>query len=55
LYRKFLPKSWAGKKDMDLEEVTGIKGATFCHNHLFMAVAKTKEAILKMAEIALNS
>jgi uncharacterized UPF0160 family protein len=55
IYRKYLPKSWAGKRDADLERVTGVSGAIFCHNHIFMAVAKTKEAILKMAEIALNS
>jgi uncharacterized UPF0160 family protein len=53
--RKDLPKIWAGKMDKDLEEITGVKGAIFCHNSRFIAVAKTKEAILKLAEIALNS
>lgn len=53
--RKGLPKEWAGKRDADLEEVTGVPGAVFCHNNLFMAVAKTREGILKMAEIAMNS
>ncbi len=51
--RKDLPKKWAGKRDAELEEITGVKGAVFCHNGLFMAVNKTKEGILKMAEIAL--
>ena len=55
VYRKFLPISWAGKTGEELEKTTGVKGAVFCHNARFMAVAKTKEAILKMAEIALNS
>ena len=53
--RKDLPLSWAGKMDKDLEEVTGVPGAVFCHNKRFIAVAKTKEAILAMAQIALES
>lgn len=53
--RKDLPESWAGKKDEELENITGVSGAVFCHNARFMAVNKTKEGILKMAEIALNS
>ncbi len=54
-YRKFLPESWAGKNFTDLDKITGVSGCVFCHNHRFMAVNKTKEGILKMAEIALNS
>jgi len=53
--RKSLPKEWAGKKDDELEMITGVRGAIFCHRALFLAVAKTKEAALKLAEIALNS
>lgn len=53
--RKKLPESWSGKRDSDLEQISGVPGAVFCHNARFMAVNKTKEGILKMAEIALNS
>ncbi len=53
--RKKLPESWAGKRDKELEKITNVEGAVFCHNARFMAVAKTKEAVLKMAEISLNS
>ncbi len=53
--RKKLPQAWGGKRDEELEDVTGVKDSVFCHNARFMAVAKTKEAILKLAEIALNS
>lgn len=53
--RKKLPESWAGKRDGELESITGVPGSVFCHNARFMAVNKTKEGILKMAEIALNS
>ncbi len=55
IYRKLLPESWAGKNGEELEQATGVLGGVFCHNHRFMAVNKTKEGILKMAEIALNS
>lgn len=53
--RKKLPQAWAGKKDEELEKITGVVGAVFCHNARFMAVAKTKEAILQMAELALKN
>ncbi len=53
--RKGLPASWAGKRDFQLEKVTGVAGSIFCHINLFIAIAQTKEAILKLADIALNS
>lgn len=53
--RKDLPLSWAGKRDLELEEVTGVKGATFCHNKRFVATASSKEAILNMLNIALEA
>jgi uncharacterized UPF0160 family protein len=52
--RKDLPPSWAGKTGEELEKITGVPGSVFCHRGRFMAVAKTKEGILKLAEIALN-
>lgn len=55
VYKKLMPKEWAGKMDNDLEKITGVSGAISCHNNLWIATAKTKEGILKMAEIALNS
>lgn len=53
--RKLLPENWAGRTDSDLEAITGVSGALFCHTGRFIAVAKTKGAILSMAQIALNS
>lgn len=52
--RADLPAAWAGLTDAALEEVSGVKGAKFCHNARFIAVANTREAILKMAEIAVR-
>lgn len=52
--RKDLPKIWAGKRNEEFQKVTGVSDAIFCHNKKFLAVAKTKEGILKLASIALN-
>lgn len=53
--RKKLPEAWAGKTNEELEKVTGVSGALFCHRALFMGAAKTKEAAIQLAEIALNA
>ncbi|GAC18251.1 MYG1 family protein [Paraglaciecola arctica] len=52
--RKPLPKEWAGLSDKDLQEVTGIDDAMFCHNGLFIAGAESFESTMKMATIALQ-
>ncbi|MDE0969514.1 MAG: MYG1 family protein [Octadecabacter sp.] len=52
--RADLPASWAGLTDTALEDASGVKGAKFCHNARFIAVADTREAILKMAKIAVQ-
>ncbi len=48
------PESWAGLKDSELEKVTGVAGATFCHNGRFVCKTKTKEAALALVEKALT-
>ncbi len=53
--RKDFPLSWAGKKDAELSQITGVSDAVFCHNGRFLAVAKSKEGALKLAELALKS
>lgn len=50
--RADLPAAWAGLTDADLEAVSGVPGASFCHNGRFVAAAKTREAALAMAELA---
>ncbi len=52
--RADLPASWAGLTDSALEEATGVVGAKFCHNARFIAVASSRDAILKMADIAIK-
>lgn len=53
--RRPLPAAWAGKTGKDLEEITGVPDAIFCHRALFMAVAGTKKGAMALAEIALNA
>ncbi|SFS97051.1 Uncharacterized protein, UPF0160 family [Sulfitobacter marinus] len=50
--RADLPAAWAGLTDDALEAACGVKGAKFCHNGLFIAVASTREAALEMADLA---
>ncbi len=50
--RKNLPQSWAGKRGKELSAVTGVPGCVFCHNKLFVTAADSKEAALRLAQIA---
>lgn len=50
--RADLPAAWAGLTDAALEEASGVEGAAFCHNARFIAVARTRDAVLKLAELA---
>ena len=53
--RKNLPKEWAGKRDQEMAKISGVSDAVFCHNGLFLAVAKSKEGVLALAKIALEN
>ncbi|MGE7369125.1 MYG1 family protein [Neorhizobium sp. NPDC001467] len=52
--RADLPAAWAGLNNGELEQVSGVVGASFCHNARFIAAAKTREAALAMAKIAVR-
>ena len=52
--RADLPSAWAGLTNGELEKASGVEGASFCHNGRFIAAAKTREAILAMAQIAVE-
>lgn len=52
--RKPFPKEWAGLREEELQSVTGVKDAIFCHNNLFIAKAKTKEGALELARLAVE-
>lgn len=51
--RKDLPESWAGKRDNELAQITGVKDAIFCHNKKFIAAAKSQDGIMELARLAL--
>lgn len=53
--RKDLPKEWAGKRGEEMAKISEVPDAVFCHNGLFLAVAKSKEGAIKLAELALNA
>ncbi|MCA0850432.1 MYG1 family protein [Salipiger thiooxidans] len=52
--RADLPAAWAGLSGSELEQVSGVSGAKFCHKARFIAAASNREAILKMAELAVE-
>ncbi|AKS44821.1 Uncharacterized protein, UPF0160 family [Octadecabacter temperatus] len=52
--RADLPAAWAGLTDEALEAASGVKGAKFCHNARFIAVANSRDAIMEMAQIAVQ-
>jgi uncharacterized UPF0160 family protein len=52
--RADLPEAWAGLSGAELEQVSGVSGAKFCHKARFIAAASGREAILKMAELAVE-
>ena len=49
-----LPAAWAGLTNGELEAVCGVPGASFCHNGRFIAAARTREAALAMAGLAVE-
>jgi uncharacterized UPF0160 family protein len=51
--RILFPNAWAGKRGEELQKVTGVNDAVFCHNARFLAVAKTKEGAHKLAQLSL--
>lgn len=46
-FRMEIPKQWAGLIDEELEQVSGIKGLTFCHNNRFILSCQNEEIAIK--------
>jgi len=51
--RKNFPQNWAGLREEELQKITTVADAVFCHKGLFMAVAKTREGAIALAQKAL--
>lgn len=47
------PKSWAGQTD-NLAKISGVSGATFCHNGCFFVRATNKADVIQMCLIAMK-
>ena len=50
--RKTLPKEWRGLRDSELQNVTGVKTARFCHNAGFICSADSFDGALELANKA---
>ncbi|OGI56887.1 hypothetical protein A3B85_01335 [Candidatus Nomurabacteria bacterium RIFCSPHIGHO2_02_FULL_37_13] len=51
--RKNFPSVWSGLCYEEFQKITGVSDAVFCHRGLFLAVAKSKEGAIKLAQLAL--
>jgi len=52
--RKQLPESWAGLRNEQLQAITGIPDAKFCHPSRFICGAKSREGIINIAKKAIG-
>ena len=50
--RKSLPIKWRGLRDKELQEITGVESARFCHNAGFICSADSKAGALELAFMA---
>ena len=53
--KMYFPESWAGKRGEELAKITGVPDAVFCHDNRFLAVTKSKEGAVKLAQLAIES
>jgi uncharacterized UPF0160 family protein len=53
--KKLFPIEWKGLRDEELQKITGVNTAFFCHNERFICCTRTKDDALKIAELAINS
>ncbi len=51
--RTQFPEAWAGLRDQELQTVSGVPDAIFCHNGRFIAVAQSREGAYKLAQKAI--
>ena len=52
--RKRFPEAWGGLVDSELETVTGVSGAKFCHSGGFLCVTNSKSSAIQLAKKALK-
>lgn len=47
------PVPWAGFRGEELQKITKVSDATFCHFHRFLVVANSKEGVITLAKLAI--
>ncbi|KAI1797874.1 GAMM1 protein [Ganoderma leucocontextum] len=52
--RKALPEQWRGVRDDELSKLSGVEGCIFVHASGFIGGNKTKDGVLRMANLALG-
>jgi uncharacterized UPF0160 family protein len=52
--RKPFPKEWAGLSNEELQKVSGVSDAVFCHRGVFLAVTKSLEGAIQIAKKAIE-
>ncbi len=52
--KKDFPEAWAGLRSSELQKVSGVKDALFCHPNRFICGAKSKEGAINLVELALK-
>lgn len=53
--RKAVPDEWKGLRDLELQNVTGVATATFCHPEGFIGGATTLEDAIALAKLAVET
>jgi uncharacterized UPF0160 family protein len=53
--RKSLPEAWRGLSGSDLQKLTDVSDAVFCHRNGFICGAKTEEGATRLALMAIQS
>ena len=52
--RKPFPNQWAGLREKELREASGVETAEFCHNARFLCVCRELEDAIKLAKEAIE-
>lgn len=52
--KKDFPEAWAGLRSCELQKVSGVKDALFCHPNRFICGARSKEGAINLVELALK-
>lgn len=52
--RKLFPEAWAGKQNEELQKITGVPDAIFCHKDRWVAGALSKEGAIALARVAVE-